>query len=279
MTSAIILTYNEENILDQCLSALNFVDQIIVFDSFSTDNTLEIAKKHDAKIIQRVFDNYAAQRNAALESITTDYNWVLMVDADEIITEPLKNEIIKATSTENTTTMYRVRRKDMFQDKWIKQSSGYPTWFPRLFKNGCVTVEREINEEYNTTGAEGVLHEHLIHYPFNKGLTWWFDKHNRYSEMEAQKMLHEINDKLVLSDLFSNDPVLKRKAQKRLSYKLPFRPFFIFTAFYILKLGFLNGKAGYTFCKLRYMYETMIDIKFKELKRQQRKALKQATKA
>ncbi|WP_282069428.1 glycosyltransferase family 2 protein [Olleya namhaensis] len=268
MISAVILTYNEETILDQCLSALDFVDQIIVFDSFSTDGTLAIAKKHKAIIIQRPFDNYAAQRNAALQSVTSDYDWIVMVDADEIVTEALKQEILKSIASPSNTTMYRVRRKDMFQDKWIKQSSGYPTWFPRVFKNGCVTVAREINEEYTTTGAEGVLQEHLIHYPFNKGLTWWFDKHNRYSEMEANKMLQEVKEPLQFSNLFSKDPIVKRKTQKRVSYHLPFRPHLIFFAFYIIKGGFLNGKAGYTFCKLRFTYETMIDLKFKELKRQ-----------
>jgi len=271
MLSAVILTYNEETILDQCLSALSFVDQIIVFDSFSTDSTLDIAKKHNATVLQRPFDNYAAQRNAALQSVPEHCDWIVMVDADEIITNDLKQEILKATTNADVITMFRVRRKDMFQDKWIKQSSGYPTWFPRVFKNGCVTVEREINEEYITAGEIGALQEHLIHYPFNKGLTWWFEKHNRYSEMEAYKMLQEITEPLVLSNLFSKDPILKRKAQKRLSYRLPFRPKIIFVAFYILKGGFLNGKAGYTFCKLRFIYETMIDLKVKDLKRLQKK--------
>ncbi|MEM5563997.1 glycosyltransferase family 2 protein [Psychroserpens sp. AS72] len=271
MISAVILTYNEENILAKCLEALSFVDAIIVFDSYSSDQTLEIAKSFNATIIQRKFDNYASQRNAALATVSEFCDWILMVDADEIVTSDLQAEILNAVAIGNENTMYRVRRKDMFQDKWIKQSSGYPTWFPRLFKNGCVTVAREINEEYITTGSEGLLQEHLIHYPFNKGLTWWFDKHNRYSEMEAQKMIGEITEPLHIKNLFSKDPILKRKAQKRLSYRLPFRPTLVFIAFYILRGGFLNGRAGYTFCKLRKTYEWMIDTKFKELKRLQNK--------
>ncbi len=269
MISAVILTYNEENILAKCLEALHFVEEIIVFDSFSTDRTLEIAKTYNATIIQRKFDNYASQRNAALETVSDKYDWVLMVDADEIVTSNLKSEILKIVSMDSESTMYRVRRKDMFQDKWIKQSSGYPTWFPRLFKNGCVTVAREINEEYITTGSEGLLQEHLIHYPFNKGLAWWFDKHNRYSEMEAHKMMQEIKESVSLKHLFSKDPTIRRKTQKRLSYRMPFRPTVVFLAFYILRGGFLNGKAGYTFCRLRQTYELMIQIKYNELKRLQ----------
>lgn len=263
----LVLTYNEENILTDCLNALKFVDEIIVFDSFSTDNTLEIAKQFKAKVFQREFDNYAAQRNAALNKISSTFDWIVMVDADEIVTPELRDEILNTiNSEEEGVTMYRVRRKDIFQKKWIKQSSGYPTWFPRVFKNGGVRVEREINEDYITTGSEGKLTEHLLHYPFNKGMTWWFAKHNKYSEMEAKKMLKEIKEPILVANLISKNPVLRRKAQKRLSYRLPFRPWLIFFAFYILKAGFLNGKAGYTFCKLRQTYEWMINLKFKEFK-------------
>jgi glycosyltransferase involved in cell wall biosynthesis len=265
MISAVVLTYNEETILGKCLEALSFVDSILIFDSYSTDATLEIAKSFNATILQRKFDNYASQRNAALAAVPEDCDWIVMVDADEIVTPELKAEILAETIKDQGVTMYRVRRKDMFQNKWIKQSSGYPTWFPRLFKNGTVTVEREINEEYSTIGEEALLNAHLIHYPFNKGMTWWFQKHNRYSEMEAIKMLEEMKDPMNYSSLFSKDPIVRRKAQKRLSYKIPFRPQFIFIAFYVLKGGFLNGKAGYAFCKLRKTYEYMIKVKIDEL--------------
>lgn len=265
MISAVVLTYNEETILGKCLEALSFVDTILIFDSFSTDATLEIAKSFNATIIQRKFDDYASQRNAALAAVPEACDWIVMVDADEIVTPELKEEILLKTIRNKDNTMYLVRRKDMFQNKWIKQSSGYPTWFPRVFKKGCVTVEREINEEYITTGEKGLLNEHLIHYPFNKGMTCWFRKHNRYSEMEAIKMLEEMKEPVDYLALFSKDPIERRKAQKRLSYKIPFRPQFIFIAFYVLKRGFLNGKAGYTFCKLRKTYEYMIQVKVDEL--------------
>ena len=266
MISALILTFNEENILSRCLESLSFVDEIIVFDSYSTDSTKIIAKKHNAKFIQREFDNFAAQRNAGLCEVNSGSNWVLMVDADEIITEELKNEIIDVINRKSEVSLFRVRRKDMFFGKWLKYSSGYPTWFPRLFKNGEVQVEREINENYVTKGEIAHLKEHLIHYPFNKGLSWWFTKHNNYSEKEAQLMLTEINQKFSFSDLFSFSPIERRIAQKRLSYKIPFRPSFVFFAFYILKRGFLDGKSGYQFCRMRKLYETMIDLKFKALK-------------
>ncbi|MUP44551.1 glycosyltransferase family 2 protein [Gramella sp. BOM4] len=265
MISAVILTYNEQNILAKCLSALHFVDEIIVFDSYSTDNTVKIAKNFNAKILQRKFDNYANQRNVALDSVAEQSHWILMVDADEIVTEELKKEIFEVISNNASASLYRVRRKDMFQGKWIKQSSGYPTWFPRLFKKGEVKVEREINEEYTTAGREGKLVEHLIHYPFNKGLSWWFEKHNRYSQMEALKLKEELKENIQLLNLLSKDPVVRRKTQKRLIYKLPCKSWIVFLGLYIFRGGFLNGKAGYTFCKLRKTYEWMIELKLKEL--------------
>jgi len=271
LITAIVLTKNEEGILDRCLSALSFVHSIIVFDSFSTDGTLEIAKNHRAIIYQRDFDNYACQRNAALDTVPNECDWVFMVDADEIVTAELREEILNEIELEQENSMYRVRRKDFYQGKWIKHSSGYPTWFPRLFKNGKVRVAREINEEYLTDGKVGHLNEHLLHYPFNKGITWWMDKHNRYSQMEAKLMLKEIKEPLKFRNLFSKDPVARRKQQKRLSYHLPLRPQIVFFAFYFLKAGFLDGKAGFNFCRLRQMYEYMISIKFEELKEIERR--------
>lgn len=269
MISAIIITYNEENIIRQCLEALDFVDEIIVFDSFSIDQTITLAVQMGAKVTQRAFDNYASQRNEALKLVTPQTDWVLMVDADEIISNELKQEILQIThQSSNPVTLYRVRRKDMFQGKWIKHSSGYPTWFGRLFKNGKVWIEREINEEYHTSGEVGYLQQHMVHYPFNKGIAWWFDKHNRYSTMEAATLVNELKGKIQLKDLLSADPTLRRKAQKALTFRLPFRPFIVFAAFFILRGGFLDGKTGYTFCKLRKTYEWMIDLKIKELQNQ-----------
>ena len=268
MISALMLTYNEENILARSLEALDFVDEIIVFDSFSSDNTVEIAKDFKAKVIQHKFENFASQRNAGLNQINPNSNWILMIDADEIVTEELKREIINVVNSGSESSMYRVRRKDMFQGKWLKYSSGYPTWFPRLFKYGEVFVEREINEEYITKGKISNLNSHLLHYPFNKGLNWWFEKHNFYSQLEADKMKIEIMEPLSYSQIFSSDAVNRRRFLKRLSYKLPFRPLIVFIIFFFVRKGFLDGYSGYTFCRMRKVYETMIDIKFKTSKYQ-----------
>lgn len=267
MLCALILTYNEEKILPECLSALSFIDTVFVFDSYSTDNTVEIAKDFGAHCKQRRFDNYANQRNAALQAIPEEFDWILMVDADEIVTPELQMEILTALKSGGQHEMYRVRRKDFFRGQWIRYSSGYPTWFPRLFKRGKVRVEREINEEHVVEGSVGNLTKHLLHYPFNKGMDWWYEKHRRYAKMEAERMRHEVKEPVDFWCLFSTDPVKRRKAQKRLSYRIPFRPVFVFVAFFLLKRGFLDGRAGIEFCKLRYRYESMIARQYKLLKK------------
>ena len=194
-----------------------------------------------------------------------------MVDADERVTVELKNEIDAAVDkSQNNTTLYRMRRKDMFLGKWIRHSSGYPTWFGRLLKVGYVRVERKINEEYHTDGKVGILKEHLIHYPFNKGIAYWFQRHNRYSSMEAEELLKELQDKLNLSRLISADPMRRRRILKQLAFRLPFRPFIVFCYLYFLRLGFLDGRAGLIYCKLRAVYEYMIDIKVEEFRRRKK---------
>lgn len=267
MFSIIILTLNEECNIQTCLESVSVSDDIVVFDSFSTDHTFEIASACGARVVQRKFDNYAAQRNAAL-NVEFKNPWVLMVDADERVPFELWKEIEEVlTAVPDQVDMFRMRRKDMFFGRWLKHSSGYPTWFPRLFRVGRVWVEREINEEMHCKGDIGNLSSHLIHYPFNKGVAFWFERHNRYSTMEAEKLVQETSKRMCWKALFSNDPTLRRKGLKQLAYRLPFRPFFVWGYLYVVRMGFLDGVAGWRYCSMRAMYEYMIDLKIVELKR------------
>ncbi|NTW87554.1 MAG: glycosyltransferase family 2 protein, partial [Desulfobulbaceae bacterium] len=242
--SVIILTLNEQDNLDNCLSALENCDDVVVLDSFSTDKTEEIARAHGARFFQHRFDNYAAQRNYGLNEITYKHDWLLMVDADEVVPAALAMEIQRMVETKSDDkTIFRMRRKDHFLGQWIKRSSGYPTWFGRLLKIGHVRVERAINEEYVTDGEVGYLENHLHHYPFNKGFSAWLEKHNRYSTMEAELI---VSGGLALpgfKNLFAKDPTERRRAVKAIAYRVPGRPLLIFLGLYFLRGGFLDGRA------------------------------------
>ena len=267
--SVLILTLNEELNLPACLKSVSWSDDIVVFDSFSSDRTVEIAKAAGARVVQRKFDNYAAQRNAALTEVEYKYPLVLMVDADERWPKVIYDEIREAITKSDDVSLYHFCRKDMFMGRWLKRSTGYPTWAGRLVKVGEVSVKRDINEEYCTSGKKGYLKSHFIHYPFNKGIAFWLERHNRYSSMEADALAKEIKERWRVCDLFSSDPALRRKCLKQLAYRLPLRPFVVFCYLYFFRFGFMDGIPGLTYCRLRSMYEYMIDLKVKELRRKE----------
>lgn len=268
--SILILTYNEAVNLGGCLDSVSWSDDIVVLDSGSSDETVSIAENHGATVLSRPFDNYAAQRNFGLAH-DFKHDWILMLDADERVPEDFLAELGKVTEQANgPITLYRMRRKDMFMGRWLKRSSGYPTWFGRLFRKGRVRVEREINEEYYTDGEVGMLEGHLIHYPFNKGVEYWFERHNRYSTMEAKRLLEERESAIPWSGFWSKDPMLRRKAFKQFAYRVPCRPLFTFCYLYFARLGFLDGMPGLQFSLMRSVYEFMISLKMRELKRREK---------
>ena len=266
MISVCILTLNEEVPLAECLASVQWSSDIVVFDSFSTDRTVDIAKSAGARVLQRVFDNYSAQRNAAL-NVPFRHPWVLMLDADERVPPGLRDEMFAAVvAASRDTVLFRVRRKDMFLGRWLRRSSGYPTWFPRLMRPGQVRVERAINEEVVPQGRVGLLKNHLVHYPFSKGVAFWLERHNRYSSMEAEEFMRETRAPMRWSGIFNRDSVVRRKHLKQLAYRLPCRPALVFGFLYFVRLGFLEGAPGWHYCRLRAMYEYMIDLKVRELR-------------
>lgn len=263
--SVLIPTLNEEKNLERCLRACSWSDDIVVFDSFSTDRTVEIARDYGARVLQRKFDNEPAHRTASLR-VPFKHAWVFNPDADEVATSELCDEMFAAVAAaESSVTMFRMRRKDMFLGKWIRYSSVDP-WLARLYKPETITFQRVINMTYVTTGTEAKLHERLIHYAFEKGMDDWFDKHNRYSRAEAAESLAALDKPPPrLSEFFSSDPVVKRRAIKDLSARVPFRPLARFLYMYVVRRGFLDGNPGFQYCCLVSFYEYMIVLKAREL--------------
>ena len=269
--SVLILTLNEESNISECIESCAWSDDIVVFDSMSEDATGNIARNKGARVIQRRFDNYAAQRNAALTTVPYKHSWVLMVDADERVPADLAAEVQSAVANAaDQVALYRMRRKDHFLGKWLRRSSGYPSWFGRLVRLGRVRVEREVNEEYIADGRVEYLKAHLHHFPFNRGIAYWFERHNRYSTMEAAAKLGLHRERIVLGALLRGDPIDRRRTLKQLLYYVPFRPQIVFVYLYIFRLGILDGRAGFHFSRMRAAYEMLIDLKVVETQRRQR---------
>jgi glycosyltransferase involved in cell wall biosynthesis len=268
MISVLILTFNEELNLPACLAALAWCDDVVVLDSFSTDRTVEIAKAAGARVVQRRFDNEKDHRTAALQ-LSFKYPWVYNPDADEVTTPELRDEMLRLVADPSRKEVaYRVRFKTMFGGRWIKRSSLYPTWVVRLFQPKHVSFERSINLRCVINGLEGRLRSHFEHYTFNKGIDAWFEKHNRYSAHEAVETLKSLaTNKFKWHELVSRDPILRRRALKELSFRVPFRPTLRFLYMYFGRLGLLDGPKGFTYCRLLSIYEQMIVLKMKEIRR------------
>ncbi len=268
MISVLILTLNEEASLPACLAAVQWCDDVIVFDSFSTDRTVEIAQAAGARVVQRAFDNERDHRAASLR-LPFQHPWVYNPDADEVTTPELRDEMRRVVAERaRPEVAYRTRFKTMFCGRWIKHSSLYPTWVVRLFRPEKISFERAINLRYIVEGPEGRLDNHFEHHTFSKGLNAWFDKHNRYSWHEAAESLKALaGGGFRWADLFRGDAVARRRALKELSFRVPCRPWLRFLYMYGVRLGFLDGRAGYAYCRLLAIYEQMIVFKMEELRR------------
>jgi glycosyltransferase involved in cell wall biosynthesis len=267
--SVLILTLDEEVNLPGCLDSVAWTDDVVVLDSFSQDATPQVARSRDyVRMFQRRFDNYAAQRNFGLREVRYKYPWVLMLDADERVPAELREEMLRVVrGAPESVCMFRMRRRDYLFGRWIRRSSGYPTWFGRLVRVGHAWAERPYNEEFHTDGEVAKLAGHLDHFPFNKGFAAWIAKHDRYSTMEAKLRADNPDYNVGWRDLFSSDPAQRRRAQKAWLYSMPLRPLVVFAGLYFIKGGVLEGRAGLTFSLLRAWYEYFIDCKALELRR------------
>lgn len=274
--SVLIITYNESLNLLSSIASLNWADDIVVLDSFSEDDTVAVAKKLGARIYQRKFDNFAAQRNYALNHIKFKYDWILHLDADEVVTTKLFEEMRHAITIKHYDA-FKISSKMLFFDKWLKYSGMYPVYQVRLGRKDCLRFKQVGHGQREDLPPHkiGTLKESYIHYGFSKGITGWIEKHNRYSTDEAMEIFltNSLKKKLDWKNFFSKDLTSRRRAVKTLSFKLPFRPLLRFFYMYILRLGFLDGRSGLIYCCLLAIYQYEIDLKVKELNINQNKII------
>lgn len=268
MISVLILTRNEENDLPECLQSVAWCDDVHVFDSYSSDRTAALAISAGARVTQRTFDNFAAQRNAALETLPFKHSWVLILDADERIPRALAAEMhLFVGQAPGSVAAGRLRRRDWFNGTWLKHAQLSP-YYIRLVRRGRVHYERDVNEVLKADGEVVDLVEPFDHYPFSKGMAHWIAKHNVYSTMEAQEALKSkrgLASYSVRKAFFARDFNERRMHQKELFYRMPLRPLVRFLYSYFVRFGVLDGKAGFTYALLQGFYEYLIVLKTREL--------------
>lgn len=264
--SILILTFNEASNIPGCLESVAWADDVVVLDSFSTDETVKIARSRGVRVIQRRFDNFGDHRNWAHDNIEFKYEWVFHLDADERFTEALRRECEKVVA-EDRHSAYFVANRMMFLGRWIRHASQYPYHQVRLVKPsemrftnlGHGQMESEMKR-----GA-GYLKEPYVHYNFSKGISDWVRRHNQYSEVEAEHILsEEMTNEFRVKDLFAREQIRRRRAMKILGGRLPGKPLIKFLYLYFFCLGFLDGLPGFYYCLLQAFYQLMIDIKVRE---------------
>jgi len=222
--SACVICHNEERNIKRCLESLHaWVHEIIVVDSMSTDGTVEIARTYTDRIFQRPWPGYPAQKNFALSKAETD--WVLSLDADEMVSGALRDEISTEIAKSDALDGYRIPRRSFYQGRWINHSGYYPDRQLRLFRREKGRwVGGRVHERMAVEGRVGDLKQDLFHYPYGGRISGQLGTVNSFSTLLAKDMADR-GKRFHLMHLFS-------------------RPFFKFLEVYVLKRGFMDGLPG-----------------------------------
>jgi glycosyltransferase involved in cell wall biosynthesis len=271
MISVIILTHNEEINIGRCLGSVSWSDDILIVDSFSEDRTIEISKGYGARVIQRAFDDFSAQRNFASEQGNLKYEWVLHLDADEVVTPELREEL--PTAVFGDKDAYRVSSKLIFCGKFLRRAGLFPWYQVRFGRKQALRFKQVGHGQRETLEPSriGTLKSSLLHFNFSKGLSDWIERHNRYSTAEAQHNIYGYEDGDVpIMDLLSIETDRRRRAAKKIFMRLPGRPTIRFMYMYLFRGGILDGKDGFTYCRLLAWYEWLIAQKEREIRAQAR---------
>lgn len=265
--SGVILTKNEVSNLRQCIASLQWCQEVIVVDSGSTDQTIQLAESLGAKVFINILPppfKISEQRNWALQNCNIKNQWVLFLDADETIPTHLAIEIQSVCSkNDNPYNAFELTPRYLFWGKWLKRTQGYPNWHSRLVKKGEVTFAGGVWEHFAEGAKAGRISIPYDHFANSKGLSDWIERHNRYSSWDAQNVVNFLETKKVSA--FGSERKLSLRLLAAKFWLL--RPIARFLYMYIFRLGFLEGWQSFIFCLLHAMYEFMIVVKIIEFKR------------
>ena len=275
--SAIILTFNEEMHIKRCLDNIStIVKEVFIVDSYSTDKTLEIAKEYkNVTILQNKWVNYATQFNWGLKNAPIKTEWIIRLDADELLLPELIEELRQKMPTlDECVTGITLKRRHIFLGKWMKRGT-YPVKLLRIFKNGkAICEERFMDEHIQLLEGTSVEMEYdFVDHNLNN-ISWWANKHVGYSIREAVDLL-DIELDLTGSAATDEGRNINEQAQSKRMKKhkyarqpLFWRSFAYFCYRYFFKLGFLEGKEGFLWHFLQgWWYRTLVDAKIYEIKK------------
>ncbi len=241
--SVILIALNQEDNIVPCLETVRWADEIVLVDSGSQDRTLELARGFTDRVFTIDWPGFGAAKNYALDQARMD--WVFSLDTDERVSPALRDEILSVVKRDGQFAGYRVPRKNYFGDRWIKRLGWYPDYTLRLFRRGHGRFrERAVHEEVVVNGPVGLLQTALDHYSY-ASVSDYIARQDRYARLAAQEMLKE-----------------GRRPQ---AGELFWRPLSHFLKLYVVRLGFLEGRLGYTLALLSSLYNFLKYYYLREL--------------
>ncbi len=242
--SATVITKNEERNIERCLSALDFADEIVVVDAESSDRTVELAKRFTQRVYINPWPGHIQQKNHAIELAQSE--WILSVDADEVITPELKQEIIALRQKQNETIEgYYISRRSNFIGKWIEHCGWSPDYHLRLFlKSRGRFGGMNPHDIVLLNGPKAYFKQPMLHYTY-PSLDVYLSRLNSYTTIAAKEMKN-------------------RNKRFRLRYII-LSPPATFFKMYVIKAGFLDGWEGFILCVLSSFYVLIKYLKLWEL--------------
>jgi glycosyltransferase involved in cell wall biosynthesis len=273
--SVIIITYNEEQHIVRCInSAKQFTDNIIVVDSFSIDKTVTLAKENGVIVYQNKWpNNHSKQVNWALDNCDIQTKWVMRLDADEIITPELSEEIAHELLQKNDVKGYILNRGHYFFGRKILHGGNYPIKLLRIWEFGLGYCEDKLMDEHIILSDDyeiKTLKGSFWDYNLNN-ITWWTEKHNSYSTKEAIMQLRKkYNIGIQESNNLNKQSKLRRFLKHNIyeNFPISLRSLFYFIYRYVLKGGFLDGYPGLVWnCLQGFWYRFLVDVKVYEIEK------------
>ena len=272
--SILILTFNEKIHLERCIrNCKNFADDVVVIDSFSTDETESIALENGVRFYQNKFVNHSAQINWALKNVPFLTDWILRLDADELLSEDLKKGMIRhLESASENVKAFQMKRLIHFMGAPIKYGGSYPIWHLRLWRSGSAISESKWMDERMVLvdkGEVGTISQGDIHDINLNDLGWWVKKHNSYALKEAFDYLSKYVPRQ--GNTIDNIEVNShRRSFKNIYNNLPlfWRVYLLFFYRLFIKGAFRDGIAGLIWVTLQgFWYRFLVDAKIYELRK------------
>jgi glycosyltransferase involved in cell wall biosynthesis len=267
LIDVMIPTLNESGHIGRTVKNAKSIGNVIVLDSISTDGTQQLARDAGATVVEHKFVNYSAQKNWGLENLPFVGEWIFILDADEHLSPDLRRQLKKAITDRRDIAGYYINRALVFMGTNIRHGGLYPSWNLRFFRRGMARYEqRQVHEHMICDGATDYMRGEMVHIR-TESMQQYIAKHIHYADLESNEWVKwklGQSGTAPTSRLFKN--VLRYRAwlRRELWPRMPMRPLWRFLHMYVVRLGVLDGRAGWHLARLMSTYEYMIGLLYED---------------